>query len=125
MFRHFRLIALASLATSALAHDELPAQQRSSFTVGTVIIAPLLNVASFEHMTPHVNPIDGKSMNGLYPGNPGGTQTERALAAVTEQIVAPSDVVVDLHGGDLDEDLRSYSYWFRGGRAAQDSAGRE
>jgi uncharacterized protein len=30
---------------------------------------------------------------------------------------------VDLHGGDLDEDLRPYSYWFRGGHAAQDSAG--
>jgi len=42
---------------------------------------------------------------------------------VTEKIVAPADVVVDLHGGDLDEDLRPYSYWFRGGRAAQDSAG--
>jgi hypothetical protein len=37
--------------------------------------------------------------------------------------VTPADVVVDLHGGDLDEDLRPYSYWFRGGRAAQDSAG--
>jgi hypothetical protein len=27
---------------------------------GTVIVAPLLNVASFEQMKPHVNPIDGK-----------------------------------------------------------------
>ena len=35
----------------------------------------------------------------------------------------PADVVVDLHGGDLDEDLRPYSYWFRGGKPAQDSAG--
>ena len=88
-----------------------------------MIVAPLLNVYSFEMMTPHVNPIDRKSMNGLYPGDANGTQTQRALAAVTEQIVTPADVVVDLHGGDLDEDLRPYSYWFRGGRAAQDSAG--
>lgn len=90
---------------------------------GTVIIAPLLNVASFLQMTPHMNPVDRKSMNGLYPGDASGTQTQRALAAVTEQIVAPADVVVDLHGGDLDEDLRPYSYWYRGGREAQDSAG--
>jgi predicted deacylase len=90
---------------------------------GTVIVAPLLNVASFLRMTPHVNPVDGKGMNAMYPGDANGTQTQRALAAVTEQIVAPSDVVVDLHGGDLDEDLRPYSYWYRGGRAAQDSAG--
>src|SRR5262249_55970704 len=67
---------------------------------GTVIVAPLLNVASFLRMTPHLNPVDGKGMNGGYPGDAGGTQTARALAAVTAQIVVPSDVVVDLHGGD-------------------------
>jgi hypothetical protein len=39
--------------------------------------------------------------------------------------VTPADVVVDLHGGDLDENLRPYSYWFRGGRPAQDSAALE
>jgi hypothetical protein len=91
---------------------------------GTVIVVPLINVASIEGMVPHLNPVDRKSMNGNYPGDPQGTQTQRALAAVAREVVAPADVVVDLHGGDLDEDLRPYSYWFRGGRAAQDSAGR-
>jgi predicted deacylase len=91
---------------------------------GTVIVAPLLNVASFTQMTVHVNPIDGKGMNGQYPGDPAGSQTQRALALVAEQVVKPADVVIDLHGGDLDEDLRPYSYWFRGGQAAQDSASR-
>ncbi|MEP6491797.1 MAG: succinylglutamate desuccinylase/aspartoacylase family protein [bacterium] len=90
---------------------------------GTVIIAPLLNVASFQAMTPHINPVDRKGMNGSYPGDASGTQTQRALAAVATQIVGPADVIVDLHGGDLDEDLRPYSYWYRGGNAAQDSAG--
>jgi predicted deacylase len=90
---------------------------------GTVIVAPLLNVPSFLRMTPHINPVDGKGMNAGYPGDANGTQTARALAAVTEKVVAPADVVVDLHGGDLDEDLRPYSYWYRGGRPAQDSAG--
>ena len=89
---------------------------------GTVIIAPLLNVASFEQMTVHTNPVDKKGMNANYPGNPGGTQTERALALVTDQIVKPSSVIVDLHGGDMDEDLRPYSYWIRTGNDAQDKA---
>lgn len=92
---------------------------------GTVIIVPLLNVASFEQMVPHINPVDRKGMNASYPGNPSGTQTERALAMVAEQVVKPADVVVDLHGGDLDEDLRPYSYWMRSGNAAQDSASRK
>lgn len=109
--------------TSIIAMQQLIGRIAPAQLAGTVIVAPLLNVYSFQMMTPHINPIDRKSMNGAYPGDPNGTQTQRALAAVTEQIVAPSDVVVDLHGGDLDEDLRPYSYWFRGGRAAQDSAG--
>ncbi len=109
--------------TSIIAMQRLIGQINAKQLAGTVIIAPLLNVASFTSMTPHVNPIDRKGMNSSYPGDPNGTQTERALAAVATQIVAPADVVVDLHGGDLDEDLRPYSYWYRGGRAAQDSAG--
>lgn len=91
---------------------------------GTVVVAPLINAASFRQMTVHLNPTDRKNMNRLYPGDRAGTQTPRALALVAEQIVKPADGVVDLHGGDLDEDLRPYSYWFRGGNAAQDSAGK-
>lgn len=91
---------------------------------GTVIIVPLLNIASFEQMTPHINPVDRKGMNGGYPGNPAGTQTERVVDQVARFVVQPSDVIVDLHGGDLDEDLRPYSYLTRTGNAAQDSAAR-
>src|SRR5262245_51460080 len=109
--------------TSIIAMQKLIERISATQLAGTVIVAPLLNVYSFQTMTPHINPIDRKGMNASYPGDANGTQTPRALAAVTEQIVAPADVVVDLHGGDLDEDLRPYSYWFRGGRAAQDSAG--
>ncbi|MGH2362584.1 MAG: hypothetical protein ACRDGM_18825 [bacterium] len=91
---------------------------------GTVIIVPLINVASIEQMRVHLNPIDGKGMNASYPGDANGTQSPRALYAITQSVVSPADVVVDLHGGDIDEDLRPYSYWFRGGNAAQDDAGK-
>jgi len=91
---------------------------------GTVIVVPLLNVASFEQMVPHINPVDRKGMNASYPGDAAGTQTQRVLALVAEQVVKPADVVVDLHGGDLDEDLRPYSYWIRGGNSTLDSASR-
>jgi predicted deacylase len=90
---------------------------------GTVIVVPIINIPSWTSMTPHINPVDRRGMNASYPGDANGTQTQRALALLTNDVVAPADVVVDLHGGDLDENLRPYSYWFRGGRAAQDSAG--
>lgn len=109
--------------SSIIAMQRLAPRIDASKLSGTVIIAPMLNVPSFLQMTPHVNPTDRKGMNAGYPGDVNGTQTQRALAAVQTQILMPADVVVDLHGGDLDEDLRPYSYWFRGGKAAQDSAG--
>ncbi len=91
---------------------------------GTLILIPLVNVASFEQKVPHVNPIDHKSMNRFYPGNPAGTQTERASWLITRQVVEQSDHLIDLHGGDLDENLRPYSYWTVTGNAAQDSVSR-
>jgi len=108
--------------SSIIAMQRLIPRIDAARLAGTVIIVPIINIASWTSMTPHMNPIDRKSMNGGYPGDTSGTQTQRALAAITAQVVTPADVVVDLHGGDLDENLRPYSYWFRGGKAAQDSA---
>jgi predicted deacylase len=92
---------------------------------GTVILVPLVNVASFEQKVVHVNPVDGKSMNRFYPGKPDGTQTERASLAITREVVEKCDHLIDLHGGDLDEDLRPYSYWTKTGNAAQDAISKE
>ncbi len=109
--------------TSIVAMQRLIARVDAKRLSGTVIVVPLVNVNSFETMTPHINPVDRKGMNAAYPGDPNGTQTQRAVALIAQQVLTPADVVVDLHGGDLDEDLRPYSYWFRGGRPAQDSGG--
>ena len=92
---------------------------------GTVVLVPLVNIPSFEQKVPHVNPVDGKSMNRFYPGNPNGTQTERASFAITREVVEKCDHLIDLHGGDLDENLRPYSYWAPVGKAQQDSTSRE
>jgi hypothetical protein len=109
---------------SIIALERLIGRLDPTTLAGTVIVVPLVNVASFQHMVPHLNPVDGKNMNRFYPGNPDGTQTERASYLMTRQVVEQSDYLIDLHGGDLDEDLRPYSYWSPTGRAAQDSVSR-
>jgi predicted deacylase len=91
---------------------------------GAVILVPLVNLGSFEKKVPHVNPTDGKSMNRFYPGNPNGTQTERASWMMTKEVVEKSDYLIDLHGGDLDESLRPYSYWSKTGDERLDTATR-
>lgn len=91
---------------------------------GTLILVPLVNVPSFERITPHVNPTDNKSMNRYYPGDPNGTQTDRASFVVTKEVVDKCDHLIDLHGGDLDENLRPYSYWTVTGNQKQDELSR-
>ena len=92
---------------------------------GTVILVPLVNRASFDQKVVHVNPVDGKSMNRFYPGKIDGTQTERASYLITKEVVERCDHLIDLHGGDLDESLRPYSYWTKTGREEQDRISRE
>jgi hypothetical protein len=92
---------------------------------GSVVLVPLVNVASFEQKIAHVNPVDGKSMNRFYPGREDGTQTERASFLMTREVVDQCDHLIDLHGGDLDESLRPYSYWTVTGNLAQDQVSRE
>jgi uncharacterized protein len=92
---------------------------------GTVILVPLINVPSFEQKIAHVNPTDAKSMNRFYPGRMDGTQTERASFLITREVVDKCDHLIDLHGGDLDESLRPYSYWTKTGNEKQDAKSRE
>lgn len=92
---------------------------------GTVILVPLVNIASFEQKVPHVNPTDNKSMNRYYPGKPDGTQTDRASYLVTKDIVDRCDYLIDYHGGDLDENLRPYAYWGAVGQEAQDRTSKQ
>src|SRR5262249_20172663 len=125
-----KVLALVSGAhgteyVSIIAIEKLIQQLDPSQITGTVILVPLVNIASFEQKVPHVNPIDNKSMNRFYPGKADGTQTERASYLITKQIVDRCDYLIDYHGGDLDESLRPYAYWGPTGREAQDRISKE
>ena len=124
------VIALVSGAhgteyASIVALEKLIAELDPSQLSGTVIVLPLVNVASFEQKIPHLNPVDGKNMNRFYPGKADGTQTERASYVITREVVDRCDYLIDFHGGDLDESLRPYSYWAPTGRENQDRISRE
>ena len=110
---------------SIIAVEQLITTVDPAAVSGTLILVPLINIPSFEQKVPHVNPLDGKSMNRFYPGKMDGTQTDRASFMITKQVVEKADHLIDLHGGDLDESLRPYSYWTRTGNAKQDAIARE
>src|SRR5881398_223150 len=86
---------------SIIAIEKLIAQIDPAQLTGTVILVPLVNIASFEQKVPHVNPVDNKSMNRFYPGKADGTQTERASYLITKEIVDRCDYLIDYHGDEV------------------------
>ncbi len=109
---------------STVALVQLAARVDPSELSGTLIILPLLNVASYLQKVVHVNPVDKKGVGG-YPGKADGTQSERIADAVYNQVILKCDHLVDYHGGDLDENLHPYSYWTNTGKPDLDKMSRE
>ncbi len=110
---------------SILALERLAQSIDASSLSGTLIVVPLINIESFLQKVPHLNPVDGKNMNRFFPGKSDGTQTDRASWALAKQVVEKADYLIDLHGGDLDENLRRYSYWPKTGNPTLDATSRE
>jgi hypothetical protein len=78
---------------------------------GTVIIVQIANVPSFQERTIYRGPWDQKNLNRVFPGNAGGTTSDRIAHAVTTQVIDQCDCLIDMHSGDGNEALRPYSYW--------------
>jgi predicted deacylase len=72
---------------------------------GTVLILPLLNRPGFYERSIYVNPEDNDNLNRLFPGNPDGTWGERFAHRLLTEIITKCDNAIDLHAGDLIEDL--------------------
>ena len=72
---------------------------------GTILILPLLNRPGFYERSIYVNPEDGDNLNRLFPGKPDGTWGERFAHHLLTEIITKCDNAIDLHAGDLIEDL--------------------
>ncbi|HTS29788.1 MAG TPA: M14 family metallopeptidase [Bryobacteraceae bacterium] len=109
---------------SILALEKVAQSVDPSELSGALLIVPLVNPASFAQKVPHLNPVDGKNMNRFFPGKADGTQTERVSWAIAQQVIEKCDYLIDLHGGDLDENLHAYSYWANTGKESFDATSR-
>ena len=79
---------------------------------GTLIVVPIANVGSFYKRTPFVNPSDHKNLNNAFPGSETGTITEQIANYITKQIIPQSDIFLDIHGGDANEDLLPFVCYY-------------
>jgi hypothetical protein len=91
---------------------------------GTLLLVHIANPPSFYGRTIYASPADGKNLNRVYPGRPDGTLSERIAHAITTEVIAKADFLVDLHAGDGNEALRPYVYMPVTGDARLDAATR-
>lgn len=89
---------------------------------GTVIIIPIANMASFFTRTPFINPQDQKNLNNAFPGKKEGSITEQMAFFITANIIAVSDVFLDVHGGDAPEDLLPFVCYYDNQRNLEQTA---
>jgi predicted deacylase len=93
-----------------------PAQVR-----GTVLVIPVLNRPGFYERSIYVNPEDNDNLNRLFPGKADGTWGERFAHRLLTEIVVRCDNAIDLHAGDMIEDLTPFVIYRQTGDATLDA----
>jgi predicted deacylase len=91
-------------ALRQLAMDLDPARVR-----GSLVAVLTANPAAFAARAIYVNPMDGTNLNRVFPGKADGSPTERLARWITDHVIAGSDVFVDMHCGDMNEALVSFT----------------
>ncbi len=91
---------------------------------GTVILVHIANPPSFRKRTIYYSPVDGKNLNRVFPGDPKGSLSQRIAHVLTNEVIGPSDAVIDMHCGDGNEALIPYTYWMIGPDKALNEASR-
>lgn len=79
---------------------------------GTLIILPITNVGAFYGYTPYINPIDKRNINRSFPGREDGSISEKIAFFISTNIIPVSDVFLDAHSGDANEDLLPFVCYY-------------
>ncbi len=88
---------------------------------GRLIIVPVVNLAAFWTRTPYINPDDGMDIGATYHVE-GGTISYLIGKVLKEKVFSQADYVIDLHGGDVMEDVVPHAGFTRIGDTQVDEA---
>ena len=78
---------------------------------GRITAVPIVSMPSFRARSAFVVPDDGKNLNRCFPGSYDGTFSDVLARHVFDELIAPSDVMLDLHGGDIVEALEPFTLY--------------
>src|SRR6267143_3673504 len=106
--------------TGTLAAIRLGRELDPALVHGILLVIPLLNRPGFYERSVYVNPEDGENLNRVFPGDPKGKWGERFAHRLLTEIVTRCEYAIDLHAGDLIEDLTPFVIYRETGEAALD-----
>jgi predicted deacylase len=78
---------------------------------GSILAVPIASPTSFRARSAFVVPEDGRNLNRAFPGRPDGSFTDALAEHVFQTFIAGSDLLIDLHGGDLFEALEPFTIY--------------
>ncbi|MDY3058450.1 MAG: M14 family metallopeptidase [Fusobacterium sp.] len=77
---------------------------------GILIILHTVNYSGFFKRVPRIVPEDNKNLNRVFPGEENGTVSEKIAFAFSKYLYPQLDFFIDLHGGDLFEEVMPFIY---------------
>jgi len=92
---------------------------------GSVVAVLTASPAAFAKRAIYVNPVDGLNLNRAFPGDGAGSPTARLARWLTDSVIAGSDAFLDMHCGDMNEALVSFTGIEDTGDPAVDARSRE
>jgi uncharacterized protein len=107
--------------TGILAAIRLGSALQPADVTGTIVVIPLLNRPGFFERCVYINPEDGENLNRIFPGRADGPWSERFAHHLLNDIVVKCDYTIDLHAGDMIEDLEPFVIFSETGNAAVDA----
>jgi predicted deacylase len=111
-------VSIAALREVALSLD--PAA-----VTGSLVAVLTASPAAFAARAIYVNPLDGSNLNREFPGQPEGSPSQRLAHWLTTEVIAGSDAFVDMHSGDMNEALVSFTGIEETGTATVDARSRQ
>lgn len=105
--------------TSMLALRRLARTLDPADVTGRIVVVPLVNVTAFRARAAFVVPEDGENLNRVFPGRRDGSAAEHLACYVFEEVIAGADALVDLHAGDLPEELEPFAMYDEVGGSAE------
>ncbi|MCW0001507.1 succinylglutamate desuccinylase/aspartoacylase family protein [Pararhizobium sp. YC-54] len=92
---------------------------------GVVSIVPLINQPALYRYNEYVCPLDQKNINFSFPGDPNGSFSEALCDAIMNEWTASAECYVDMHGGDLRENVSKFAIYQRTNDASLEEKARQ